>query len=801
MTLPVGSAANSSLGAVGGARGTAAGAIRILVEFLTQYDSKAVKQLEADLASLEAGETSALSRQISAEKALNTSRQRRLETEKELRRLVSLQEKPGTIRRELKEIQNIGVLSKEGQRRLKDLDRELGLNGQLVRLQTQQAKLKATEAGFTTRVKNDTAALNIQAEQRLATEKQLSRFQQLKAAVPGKLAGLALGAVGGIVGGAILGVGFAAAEAALEAIANGLKDIFDPARHAREALKEVGGAINQIALQEENSGDRQKATLQYLRDLGIEADEATVKLLAQAAATQTGREALDAHVQVSEIAKHSETLANQLRKDTIDRLIKEARVRGDLVSVTYRTAKGIIVAADTTYYAARAEEFLAQATNRGAEAADRAAAEAANLEAARRQQAGAAQLAAFAEQNLASILQSTAAAKSAGFDAQISALRDGAQPSARTKNLERQIEALQGGGGSNNSTELRNIAEERALILLRQKLRLLGANIDLEKYSGKFLLEAINAKQKALQKEADAQDRLNKLLDLQFKMSQVIRRNEGETISDFLERRAQENRDMLSEQRDLERDAVLARLEELEEKTQDEVALQELAERKKNALSKGGTDNRIKNLQKELEASRDADRKALQAKIDAIEKQKKAYEDLASTAEKYATQQANDQIREALRAARSVEELAKLSGQASGLAAAYSFISSLLTSGAVTGSDAAFLRESLGRISKTLELLDARMLQVGKNKIRHFAAGGLINLSNASSPFGSNVRFGEEGSESALILQHKVAEGLKKSMKSVDQIGPFYMDRSDNQLRDRWEMKKLVREAVAEALG
>jgi len=800
MTVGRSPLATSSLGAVGGARGTAAGGLRILIEFLTQYDSAAVKALEKDLTELSNLETQASNKSLAAQRALDTAQKKTDALAKERARIVStLAKKPSTVRSDLKEIEQAGVLSKLGQQRLSNLDAELGAHGKLVRVVTQQARLAQTQNARAKNLANlESERLAIQ-EQQLAVQSKLSFFQNLRGSVLPRLGGLAAGAIGGVFGGALIGVGFAAAQAGLDAIEQQLLDIFDPARHARDVLKEVADAINKFAESDDNAGDRKQGALEFLKQYGITADEATVNILAQAAADQTGVEQLEARKKVLEIILHQEELRKKLIKDITDLTAKEQGVNPD----GFFDLKDLGIAGQI---AAQAERDLANAQNAAALAAQEAAQEAYNLEQARRSQAAAAQLATFAEQQLISAIRAGAASGVSAITSQIETLQN-AGPSARTLALQAKIEKLQeaGSGGSSRNQELANIAEERALILLRQRLRLLGTAIDLEKFEGKFLLEAINSKIKALQKEAAAQDRINKLLDLQFRASQVLRRNEGESISDFLERRAQENRSILSEQRDLEREAVEDSLRELQEKTQDEVSLAELAERKKNAAAKTGADSRIKSLQKELQASQKADAAATKAKIEALEKQRKALEQLAEKAEEYATQAKNDQIREAISAADTIVKLQSISGEIAGLTAAKNFVRALVMSGAFTGPEAARLQEALNRIQSTLNQYTAKIHNVithhavGTGPLQ-YAAGGLIPLTNASTPFGNNVRFGEEGTEAGmLVFQHSIAKSLRNQART-GQIGPFYVNKSDDWLKDRYDLKRIVEEAVDRAI-
>lgn len=806
--LPTTQPGLTSLGAVGGARGTAAGAIRILVEFLTQYDSKAVQQLEADLAALGATDANIAKQQLSAQRAAATLERRRAATQKEIRRFVSSEaDKPAAIRRQLTEIKNVGVLTNLGQERLRNLSLQVDGSEHLLRLVTDEANQTRALAAAQTRVANATKQRRQSGAALVAQEQQLTRFQQLRANLGPKLGGLALGALGGIVGGAVLGVGFAAAEAGLAAVGEKLQDIFDPARKAREELEGMGQAIRKLA--EESGGDLEKAAGAFLSQFGIASDENTRKLLAEAAGIQFANEQLKQRIALFQLLQHIETLRTESVRALAAQLAREAGDTQAALAIEDARYQGRLNQARLDPFLSAAELQLAGAQQAASDAAAQAKLQADALTASRNQQAAAAQLAAFAEENLVSAIQAAAGVRIGQFDARIQSLQGGG-PSARTRGLEAQIEKLQnaGNGGQDRGRqqELANIAEERAIILLRQRLRLMGTQIDLERYSGKFLLEAINAKLKALQKEAAAQDRLNKLLDLQFRMSQKMRRNEGESINDFIERRAQENRDLLSEQRDLEREAVEERLQELQEKTQDEVALQELSERKKNALVKSGTDNRIGNLQKELAKSREADRRALQSKIEAIEKAKKAYAAAAANAAHYATETANAQIREAIRASIKITDLAKLTGQVSGLSAAREFLSALLASGAVTGEQARAIQGAISNIDASLNAFEKKRSLIiaraghtpGTRGLRNMAGGGVIRLSNASTPFGSNVQFGEQGSEAAVILQHKIAEGLK-GMQGIGEQN-FYLQKGDDWQKDKFYMKRLVKEAVSEVL-
>jgi hypothetical protein len=792
----------TSLGAVGGPRGTAAGALRVLVEFLTQYDPKAIQQLEGDLQGLSQLEEKLGNDQIKI--ADRVAKQRQKITESEA--LIQAKFTDRQAKAALKQSQVLRTTGRPSDTRQAQQLLSFAIKRQ--GLSASEEKIVRNLVGARTRlVALEKQALSISAdrlaveEQEQAVSGQLSQFQQLRANLPSKLGGLALGAVGGLVGGAIIGVGFQAAQEALDAIAEGIKDLIDPARHAREAIHDIGPEIEALATE---GVSRTQAAAAFLKSLGINADEATVSILAEAAAQDKLSESLDKQASINEIKQHADALEIENVKRKAAELIAEATASGDLITVKKQVGKGQIEVADAAFYEALAHSILRIELDKMKQASDEATAAQARLEA---QMQATAALASIAARALAEAIGAGAGALTSPFDEKIQALRDASSESARTRAIQAKIDALQNtSGDTSRNKELANIAQERELILLRQRLRLLGANIDLDKFSGKFLLEAINAKIKALDKQAAAQDRLNRELDLQLRASQVLKRQEGESVSDFLQRRAKENRDVLSEQRALETEKVKERLQELQEKTQDEVALAELAERKKNALAKSGTDSRIKQLQKELEASKKADAAALKNKIAALEKERDALKKQADNAEYYATVAANDEIRQAIRAANSIEKIAQLSGASRGLYAAKAFLTALLQSGVLSPEDVKQVQAAIDRISGTLGALAEQQYNIGRNAIVKegrpaFASGGFIPLNTGSTPFGSSAQFGEKGTEAGmLVLTTDMLNKMKNKGTGQEGIGQVNIYRSDDPQRDYWRTKRAVRDGISEAL-
>lgn len=796
----------SSLGAVGGPRGTAAGALRVIVEFLTQYDPKAIQALESDLAGLNQLEEQLGNQQISLADRISKQRIKIEESEalirakvrdrggrSELKQAAALRDAGGrgnlTLARQLEQAAFNRANFTARERRL--VDNLIAARSRLVGLERQALKVSQDRLGVD--------------EQQQAVSGQLTQFQNLKQNLPGKFAGLAVGAVGGLVGGAILGVGFQAAQEVLDRVGGALQDLVDPARHARDAIKEVGKEINSIA--EGSDLSRTQAAKQFLEALGITADDATIKILAEAAAQEKLSGSLATQNQVLEIKKHADATEADNIKQKANLLQEEDKLRGTLHNRTIVTAHGLIVVADAAYY----EKEAIRQNNIELENMDAASAKAAAAQE-RLQitiQATAA-LANIAARALAESIQAGSDVLINPIDQKISALQGAEPDSKRTQAIQAKIDQLQNksSGDNGRAKELANIAEERALILLRMRLRLLGTNINLEKFEGKFLLEAINAKIKALDKQAAAQALVNRELDLQLRMSQQLKRQQGESISDFLERRAKENRDQLTEQRDIDQERVKTALQDLQERTQDEVALAELAERKKTAAAKGGSDDRIKNLQKELAASKKADADALKAKIEALQKQKDALKKAADNAEYYASIAANEEIRQALRAANSVEKIAAFSGQMRGLQAAKSFLQALLQSGVLQPGEAKQVQAAIDRINKTIGAIGDKQYDIGKGVLTKpgkgptpFASGGFIPLNAGSTPFGRNAKFGEHGTEVGMMVATTQALNKLQGSSGDPTIGSITIERSEDPARDYYRTKQAVKEAISESLS
>lgn len=799
------SPALTSLGAVGGARGVSAGALRIFVEFLTSYDRGAIKQLESDLANVDHASNNS---SIAEDKRLHRLAQVRsslAEADRVTRSKLNTE-----LRSDLKKIEALEssrsktnrTLGAQERTRFTTLAKSLGLSKEETDLLANRGRLLKEQDVLEARQEKAQAGQVQRARQRAQVEGQISKIQQVRANLGPKLAGLAIGAVGGIVGGAILGVGFQLAQTALEKLGDVVQDLFDPARHAREAMVDLAKAVNDVADAKKIS--QLQAASEIVAKFGISGSRADQlsETLSQVAVTQGIIDALKTQAQATDVLNHQDKLRAELLKLVTEQVRNDARATGEYRSEQEQVNRGAKVSSTVTHEWVGSMTLAEAALQRLNTLLGIHSNEAAKAAFADQQLAAAQQLAAFAADKFANALKGLIESRRASADASIAGLSD--EPSARTKSLEAQLEAAQGGSGA--GATLRNLAEERQLILLRQRLRLLGANIDLEKFSGKFLLEAINSKIKALEKEGDEQDRLNNLLDHQFEATKQIKRQTGESVADFIERRAQEQRHQLAQQQKDQRDALIASLQNQQEKVQDEVALVENAEAAKTAAAQAGQSARVKQLQKALEESRKADRKALQDQKDAIEDKFKAEQKAAEDAIRLASTTEAEKFRIALTAVKKIEDVISLSAEVQGRKAALGFLNAfgptLVASGALTQQELdrqkSVITASLaGFANKRNQIITGR--PIGRGPLE-FAQGGVMLLNNSRSPFGQNVKTGEGGTELGVILSNKVTQALRDQRGVAGQIGPFYMQSSGNELTDRYRMKKTISDAVQEAL-
>lgn len=801
----------TSLGAVGGARGTAAGALRILVEFLTTYDDEAVKELTQDIETVDKKSKFAAAEDEHRQKKLQAVRTQLHHVEANLRNRAD-----AAVRKEVRIQDSLqGVRTKAGKAelaaskvRLTTLLSAQGFTKAEIADINARYQLKQREAKLVRYSEQAEQRAATRARSRLGTEAQLTKIQQVRAQLAPKLSGLAIGAVGGIVGGAILGVGWALADKAIQELGEKIEDAINPAKKAREAIKELGAAVVELA--KANDITILEAATLKVKELGLESDKSAASSLAQFAAVQKVAASVDQYTQFIVAGRDKTALATEAIDKIRKALVEEAKARNDAAIATAKkngvdvTASSFIRTLPFQISMVNGEvvnlidgtDALTLATQRWNEMLGYSIGQEAASAASKQRLADAAALLTIYQKSLNDALLQQVNIAGESFDSRIAALGEGT--SKRTRRLQAALNKASGGGGSSNAQALKNIAEEKALLLLKMRLKLLGTNINLEKYSGKFLLVAINAKIAALQKEGDAQARVNALLDLQYRMSKQTERNVGESISDFIDRRAQEQRGLLQEQADLQREAQIAALESRKEHLEDQLALEELAERKREAMRSAGTSAHVRNLQKQLDASKKADAKALKEKKAALEKQKKDLEAAAKEAIELTQDTAVAETYSAIRGMNSLQDISKFSGRLGGLKRAKSAIDALVEGfGLPRWVAAPFLDKLNGMISAA----EAKIKSVPKYYASVYGAeGAVFPLNNASSPFGANVHAGEQGSEIGVILSHNVAKLLQNSKPSVGQVGPFIIQQSDDPYRDKYAFGKLVTKSIEAAL-
>jgi hypothetical protein len=240
-------------------------------------------------------------------------------------------------------------------------------------------------------------------------------------------------------------------------------------------------------------------------------------------------------------------------------------------------------------------------------------------------------------------LELTPSARTTALERQLEALKD-AGPSQRTKELADQIERL------NDAQEkaafraqLDNIDNEKRLILLRERLSLTGKEIDLDKYQGKERLVAIEALLAREKERNEAHERFVKLLELQYQIQQGVRRQQGETIQEFISRRTQYYRGLLAQAAEL-REGPEAELEAERDRVQTSIDLKELEERRRKLIEDRARKQRLDSLQEQLQASKDRDRQELESRRDALQKQLEASRQADQDALESKRQALQDQI-------------------------------------------------------------------------------------------------------------------------------------------------------------
>lgn len=893
----------TGLGAVGGATGVGAGAIRVLVEFLTQYDSKELKQLENELARLQKVEDrhntrAAALRKQEAQSQVAVTRVRNLHQRAELNFTRAQQ-------RELLNIRDLERSRVRGSKQQADaakalLAQQTGFTksqiSQLVNRDRIEQRALQRKAQFTAAIAKEESTITRNLERQAPIQQRLSFMQNLRANLAPKLGSLALGAAGGIFGGAIIGLGFAAAQALIDLVGGALRDIFDPANKAREAIKGVTEEINKLA--EAKGLSNLEATREYLKEIGDFEGIDTVAI-ADSAALENVRVKLEKIAELLDIIENPPTSRQDLITQRFRQLVETSAELRRATEADQRVGGPFGAVFGDRTRAVNAQ-LMAQAI-REVDAALGSANGRLGL-AARQEQAlaSAGAIAAISQNRLADALRNIAGVRISGLQEQISGLGG---PSARTQALQNQLEGLAEAQASNNyQSQLNQIQEQRALILLERRIRFQGQSVDLDRLSARAQLVAIDARISALQrageaeraqleavnaqadalrradaeqdkrdqkalevydkriaairKEGEEQDRFNQLLDLQYRLSQDIERSQGESIGDFLARRANEQRKLLAEQQSLgregqisviqaERDKLAAQLEvanqrreaaieakELEaqqlqatidriekarqaeidalnqrrEQLQLEVRLQELAEQEKDLAAQEADRKHQKRIADQLKRSQEADQKAVESRRKALEEQVKAEQEKLERALYWTNLENQERLRLAARGANTYAEVQAISGEVAGARRVLGELRALVQAGVLPYE---FVSERIANLVQIIRLAESRMSQVitgrgapGSSGFQPgFATGGVFDLTNGTAnPFNMNIRAGEQGRELGIILSNRVARILQETSSPRLPAQNFVINRSDDPFRDRNRFGRVVKDAVSDAL-
>jgi hypothetical protein len=819
----------TSLGAVGGPRGVAAGALRVLIQFITEYDPQAIKQVTADLA-----KTKAAGVQLQQDLDKQTTASSNLAIKLAQARAVQQAKLTKDQRAEILQIQALRDTGNRqdlqiARQRANVLVQTSGLQGkQLSGLRTyfsdseKQVKLEKQIASTKEQVTKNN---QLQIQQ----TRQLNAVEGVRNQLVPRIAGLVTGAIGGIVGGAVLGVGFQLAQTALEQLGDKLQDIIDPARHARDAIADLGAEI--IKLRDSETTTTLQATSDYLKSIGVNADAATQAVVAKSAADQELNDQLQKQLELQQLLGHADAVRAENLK-LIEQILRLQHPDADTQAGTgpRRITAAGLAQEQATRAAGYAYDFAGEALQKYND--DIAANEATS------------RAAAVAQDELANSVQRVKLAAAAvnlrdagvnagigaGFDTVIGRLqarRDAlAAAASASKNsgnsaIQNQIDALQQGRANQQFQDsLRQNSEERELLLLKDRLKTMGENINLDKYSGKFLVAAIDAKIEAINKEGAAQDRLNKLQDIERAAADAdkLKRSQGESIADFVERRAQANQQVLRDRQDLDRQDRVDHLTQLRDKAQDDVDLAQNAEDRKKLIADKAFQDQINRLQKQLQAQQKADDTALKAKQKALDDEIAAEQKKKEKVLQISSTQYLQQVEDAISAADTIGDIAHLTGTIQGLQQVKGFIEALVKAGLISPEDAAY---RLGQINAVLNDAEAKKSKIipglgprdttnrfapdttttGRPGPGGLAQGGLVQrLTNGSTMFGSNVRLGEEGDELGVVLSHSVVAALRQSTPSPTTGDIYIYGERKNPWAEAYRTKQAVKSALQELL-
>jgi hypothetical protein len=250
--VPSSGPAKTALGAVGGARGVGAGALRLIIEFLTTFNPEAIKQVEAEIQRL-----TALQKQADAD--LNALSQTRLALQGKLNQarnagVVLDRKQVETINQLGAKYANIGKLTGTAlQQQIALRDAEVkqialatGLDERDILALSQKKQLQIQIDDYLdleVAKRKEIAALNRQ----IATQQaELNNIQRAGNIGPG-LASLGIGAIGAAAGFAVLGPLLSGVSEWMDKIVQSAMDLIDPSKKAAEALKSVAEQVDAIA--------------------------------------------------------------------------------------------------------------------------------------------------------------------------------------------------------------------------------------------------------------------------------------------------------------------------------------------------------------------------------------------------------------------------------------------------------------------------------------------------------------------------------------------------------------------------
>lgn len=901
----------TGLGAVGGPTGVGAGALRVIVEFLTQYDSKELKRLESELDKLQRREDRNNTRAA-------TFRRQEANAQGAINRIQNLQEraKLSFTKDQQKEIRTIRDLERSRARgsiaqasaAKTLLAQQTGFRkaeiSQLINSDRITARAEERRARWTAAVAREEAKITQNQRQQAGVQRQVSRMQALRAQVAPKLGSLALGAVGGVFGGAVVGLGFAAAQVLIDAIGESLRGVFDPAHKAREALAGVVDEINKIA--ESDGLTFLQAAERHLKSFGAAGAAVSPQILAQAAATQALIDKNKELAEILEIVKHARSLDADAIKESI-RLTSQALGVGSSEASVARILAGarpdLVSNAEGVRLNAQEQRVLDAVLADLAMTSSQAANEQLRLAQAEQAAANAAALAEVQQNRLVNALQRISGLRITGLQDQLAAVGN-AGPSARTRALQSQLEGMaEAQAQMAYSSQLAQIQEQRALVLLEQRIRFQGQSVNLDQLSARGQLVAIDARIEALNRageaerdqldlineriealrkedqvqdkrdqealsvydkqiealreRADEQDRFNRLLDLQYRLGQPIRRQEGEGVGGFLARRANETRALLAEQASLSRENQVGSIEaardelaaqqevanatresaieamELEaeqlqstleridkarqaevralndrrERLQLEVRLQELAEQEKQLAAQETARVQTAAIQLALKKAQEADRKIVESRQRAINDQIKAEERKLEQLLKWTDVENIERLKAAVAGAHTYGELQAVIGEVAGAKRVLGELRALVAAGVLPFS---YVSERIANLVQLIRMAEGRMANfINTRGIPRrspsgpvpLARGGVFMLSNAqNNPFSANIRTGEEGHELGVVIPARLTSMITSMMGNRPPPMSFVVNRSDDPFRDKNRFGRVLREALSEAL-